>query len=105
MNICASCGSPVPPSDRQCSRCKALVSEYKDRLTGTVLDDKYLIEERLGSGGMCNVYRARHVAMGKEVAIKILKPELAADKAVAQRFEQEARAASRVRHPHAIDVT
>jgi serine/threonine-protein kinase len=43
--------------------------------------------------------------MDKEVAIKILKPELAADPRIAQRFEQEARAASRVRHPHAINVT
>jgi serine/threonine protein kinase len=54
---------------------------------------------------MCEVYRARHIAMDKEVAIKILKPELAADPRIAQRFEQEARAASRVRHPHAINVT
>jgi serine/threonine protein kinase/ketosteroid isomerase-like protein len=54
---------------------------------------------------MCEVYRARHIAIDKEVAIKILKPELAADPKVAMRFEQEARAASRVRHPHAINVT
>ncbi|HKP84476.1 MAG TPA: protein kinase [Blastocatellia bacterium] len=81
------------------------MSQHTDRLISTVLDDKYLIEERLGSGGMCNVYRARHVAMDKELAIKVLKPELAADAAIAQRFEQEARAASRVRHPHAINVT
>ena len=81
------------------------MNDLTDRLTGTILDDKYLIEQRLGSGGMCDVYRARHIAMDKEIAIKILKPELAADPKIAQRFEQEARAASRVRHPHAIDVT
>ncbi|MGA9769872.1 MAG: serine/threonine-protein kinase, partial [Blastocatellia bacterium] len=81
------------------------MNDLTDRLTGTILDDKYLIEQRLGSGGMCDVYRARHIAMDKEIAIKILKPELAADPKIAQRFEQEARASSRVRHPHAIDVT
>ncbi len=105
MKICASCGSPAPPYDRQCPHCKAQLNDLTDRLTGTILDDKYLIEQRLGSGGMCDVYRARHIAMDKEIAIKILKPELAADSKIAQRFEQEARAASRVRHPHAIDVT
>ena len=105
MKICASCGSPAPPYDRQCPNCKAPLNDLTDRLTGTILDDKYLIEHRLGSGGMCDVYRARHMAMDKEIAIKILKPELAADSKIAQRFEQEARAASRVRHPHAIDVT
>ena len=105
MKICASCGSPAPPYDRQCPNCKAPLNDLTDRLTGTILDDKYLIEHRLGSGGMCDVYRARHIAMDKEIAIKILKPELAADSKIAQRFEQEARAASRVRHPHAIDVT
>ncbi len=75
------------------------------RLTGTMLADKYQIEHLLGSGGMCEVYRARHSGIGKEVAVKILKPELAADPKIAERFEQEARASSRVRHPNAINVT
>jgi serine/threonine-protein kinase len=81
------------------------MADNQGKLTGTTLANKYLIEELLGSGGMCDVYRARHIAMDKEVAIKVLKPELAADPKIAQRFEQEARAASRVRHPHAINVT
>jgi serine/threonine-protein kinase len=75
------------------------------RLTGSTLADKYRIEDLLGSGGMCEVYRARHTGIGKQVAVKILKPELAADPKIAERFEQEARASSRVRHPNAIDVT
>jgi eukaryotic-like serine/threonine-protein kinase len=105
MKICTSCGSPVPATDERCPQCGARSNGFTGRLTGTTLVDKYLIEEPLGAGGMCEVYRARHIAMDKEVAIKILKPELAADPRIAQRFEQEARAASRVRHPHAINVT
>jgi serine/threonine-protein kinase len=54
---------------------------------------------------MCEVYRARHVLINKPVAVKVLKPELASDPQIAQRFEQEAKAASRIRHPNAIDVT
>jgi serine/threonine protein kinase len=76
-----------------------------DELIGVSLADKYMIEEHLGSGGMCEVYRARHLGMDKPVAVKVLKPALAADPKIAERFEQEARAASRIHHPHAINVT
>jgi serine/threonine protein kinase len=76
-----------------------------DELIGKTLVDKYLIEEHLDSGGMCDVYRARHVGMDKPVAVKVLKAALAADPKIAERFEQEARAASRIHHPHAINVT
>ncbi|MEN3335597.1 MAG: eukaryotic-like serine/threonine-protein kinase, partial [Blastocatellia bacterium] len=76
----------------------------KEGLIGRTLQGKYRIEELLGSGGMCDVYRAIHVQMGKQVAIKILKPQLAVDPAIARRFEQEARAASRIHHPNAINV-
>ena len=76
-----------------------------NEVIGKTLADKYLIEEHLGSGGMCDVYRARHVGMDKPVAVKVLKAQLAADPKIAQRFEQEARAASRIHHPHAINVT
>jgi predicted Ser/Thr protein kinase len=71
---------------------------------GGTLQGKYRIEELLGSGGMCDVYRATHIQMGKQVALKILKPHLAADAAISRRFEQEARAASRIHHPNAINV-
>ncbi|HKQ07977.1 MAG TPA: serine/threonine-protein kinase [Blastocatellia bacterium] len=73
-------------------------------LVGRTLEDKYRLEALLGSGGMCYVYRATHMQMGKQVAVKILKPPLAADTALSQRFEQEARAASRIHHPNAINV-
>ncbi|MFL6215349.1 MAG: serine/threonine-protein kinase [Blastocatellia bacterium] len=73
------------------------------RIGGT-LQGKYRIEELLGSGGMCDVYRATHIQMGKQVALKILRPHLAADVAISRRFEQEARAASRIHHPNAINV-
>ena len=76
-----------------------------DELMGAVLADKYMIEEHLGTGGMCDVYRARHVGMDKPVAVKVLKAQLASDPKIAKRFEQEARAASRIHHPHAINVT
>jgi serine/threonine protein kinase len=53
---------------------------------------------------MCDVYEAEHVLMGKRVAIKVLRAPFAADPATSRRFEQEARAASRIHHPNAINV-
>jgi tRNA A-37 threonylcarbamoyl transferase component Bud32 len=76
----------------------------RDSLIGCTLEGKYLLLERVGSGAMCNVYRARNVVTDKQVALKVLKPELTADPDIARRFEQEARAASRIHHPHAINV-
>jgi eukaryotic-like serine/threonine-protein kinase len=105
MKLCMSCGSPVAAFAESCPQCGSSLQSRTDNLIGAMLADKYRIEALLGSGGMCDVYRARHSLIGKQVAIKVLKPELAADPKIAERFEQEAMASSRVRHPHAIDVT
>src|SRR6266496_270032 len=51
------------------------------------------------------VYRGKHVLMEKTVAIKVLRPSLAADPDVVRRFSREAKAASRISNPHAVSVT
>lgn len=81
-----------------------LTSEHK-RLVGKELDSRYRIEKQIGEGGMGVVYLAHHMIIEKAVALKVLKPEVAADQSVVQRFVQEARAASRIGHPNIIDVT
>jgi serine/threonine-protein kinase len=77
----------------------------EDSLLGNTLTDKYRIEEKLAEGGMGCVYRATHVLMEKTVAIKVLHPALAADEKIVARFTREAKAASRISHPHALTVT
>ena len=72
---------------------------------GLTLDDKYQIEERLGSGGMGVVYRARHVQMDRPVAIKVLRQQFVQDEAARVRFQIEARTAVLLRHPTALKVT
>jgi serine/threonine-protein kinase len=69
-----------------------------------VIDSKYRIAERIGGGGMGDVYRAENLAAGRPVAIKFLHPELAQNMEVAQRFFQEAQAVSRIRHPNVVEV-
>ena len=76
-----------------------------DSLLGQVLAGKYRMEQRLNEGGMGAVYRGTHVLMDKTVAVKVLRPALAADEKIVARFSREARAASRISHPHAVSVT
>nr|HEX4316265.1 protein kinase [Kofleriaceae bacterium] len=69
-----------------------------------VFAGKYEIETILGEGGMGRVFAATHIKLGKVVAIKVLRPELAVHDDVVQRFLREARAASRLRSPHVCAV-
>jgi Tol biopolymer transport system component len=64
----------------------------------------YEIVELLGAGGMGEVYRARDDRLGRDVAVKVLPPDLAWSAGRLERFEQEARAASALNHPHILAV-
>lgn len=64
----------------------------------------YVIDELVGRGGMAEVYRARHAALDRAVAIKVLNPEFAVDPTFPLRFLREARAVAKLSHPHIITV-
>jgi len=80
-------------------------SSVTDPFVGRTLDDKYLVEEPVGAGGMGQVYRARHLSMDRPVAIKFLHQRLVEDEAARNRFQTEARAAVKLCHPNAVSVT
>ena len=80
------------------------VSEY-DRLVGETLDGRYFVQRKIGEGGMGVVFAVKHAVIERPLAIKVLKREVMRDKAVIQRFIQEAKAASRIGHPNIVDVT
>jgi serine/threonine-protein kinase len=78
------------------------VSELADRLTAA-LADRYTIERELGAGGMASVYLAQDVKHDRKVAIKVLKPELAAVLG-AERFVQEIKTTASLQHPHILPL-
>jgi serine/threonine protein kinase len=76
-----------------------------DPRVGTLIGERYRVIELLGQGGMGAVYRVEHTMMKKELACKLLHPELSRLVEVARRFEREAEAAARLDHPNIITVT
>ena len=70
-----------------------------------LLDDKYQIEQLLGQGGMGAVYRATHLGTKRTVAVKVIHPQLSTHHQFVARFQREAEAAGRLRHPNVVDVT
>ena len=105
MKKCPRCGVEYPDATTLCPADGIALEKDPDSLVGTTLAGKYRIDARMNEGGMGTVYRGTHVLMDKTVAIKVLRPSLAADEKIVARFSREARAASRITHPNAISVT
>jgi eukaryotic-like serine/threonine-protein kinase len=105
MKTCPNCGAEYPDTTTLCPSDGVALEKTGDSLLGKVLAGKYRMDERLNEGGMGTVYRGTHVLMDKTVAVKVLRPALAADEKLVARFSREARAASRISHPHALSVT
>jgi serine/threonine-protein kinase len=75
-----------------------------DVRTGVRLANRYTIEERVSSGGMATVYKARDEVLGRMVAVKIMHPALAADPSFVERFRREGQNAARLSHPNIVTV-
>ena len=102
MAGCVGCSAEVQLEDTFCARCGAPVT---DPFIGTVVGERYRIVSRIGVGGMGAVYRAEHTMMRRDLAIKVLLPELSGKEEFARRFEREAESASRLDHPNIITTT
>lgn len=75
-----------------------------DQLIGKLLDNRYEILERIGTGGMAVVYKARCHRLNRLVAVKVLKPELAQDAEFRRRFHDESQAVAMLSHPNIMAV-
>ncbi len=116
--LCQTCGQALPQDAKFCpydgqelERDSAQNSgtreilPARDSLVGWVVDERYEVLQLLGEGGMGCVYRARHRVLGRQFALKALRPELAQDLTLAERFVQEARAAAAISHPNVVSIT
>ncbi len=83
---------------------EALAEAEGDPFLGITIADRFVIVGKLGAGSMGTVYRARQEAMGRDVAIKILRSDRAFDAQAKARFTREARAMSLLRSPHTVTV-
>src|SRR5512138_4009987 len=73
-------------------------------MIGTLIADRFEVLEKIGQGGMGTVYRAYQRSVEREVAIKVIKPELSRDAKVVKHFEREARLASKLSQPNTVSV-
>jgi serine/threonine-protein kinase len=75
-----------------------------DLVDGSVVDGRYRIVRRIGSGGMADVYLAEDTHLGREIALKVLHRRFAQDAEFVERFRREASAAAGLQHPHVVGV-
>ena len=73
-------------------------------MPGRILNGRYRLGRLLGRGGMAEVYEAHDELLARPVAVKMLRPDMAADPEVRSRFEIEARSAARLHHPNVVSV-
>ena len=109
MSDCAKCHTPLPV-DGNCSHCGTLSVEnepdldaLKARLART-LEGRYQITRLLGRGGMAVVFLAEDLVLERQVAIKVLPPDLTRDAQLVTRFQQEAKTAAKLDHPNIIPI-
>jgi serine/threonine protein kinase/formylglycine-generating enzyme required for sulfatase activity len=104
MRECPSCHRCYPD---QLNHCPSDGDSLKFLINlDTTLDERYLLEKKLGQGGMGLVFKAHHKFIKTQHAIKIILPDLVGnDPSLAARFRQEAMAAAAIRHPNTVSVT
>ena len=106
MKICPQCESQYPADVRFCPTDGATLraADGGADLVGQVVADRYVVQAKLGEGGMGQVYLAEHVRMGRRSALKVMHPGMMHDADAIARFNREASNASRISHPNVAAI-
>lgn len=103
--ICVACNNEFSQGELTCPHDgTALTTIKQDNFIGVTLGGRYEIEEKIGSGAMGEVYKARHRLMKRQVAIKMLHPQTISGANALKRFQKEAEMASALNHPNILAV-
>jgi eukaryotic-like serine/threonine-protein kinase len=105
--LCPTCSTEYPVTERFCPKdgtaLRASTTESAN-LVGAVIAERYHVLEKLGEGGMGQVYLAEHVKMGRRSAVKVMHPAMVHDANTIARFNREAANASRIDHPNVAGI-
>jgi len=106
VTTCPSCGDQFADDVAFCPKDGARLSAPRGDgdLVGTIIADRYRITSRIGGGGMGQVYKAEHIRMKRQCAVKVLRANLAGDPEATQRFQREAENASQLSHPNVAQI-
>jgi serine/threonine protein kinase len=108
MRTCPTCQTQYPESEQFCSRDGATLTSSDgvaiDGVSGQTLPGGYVLQERLGEGGMGIVYRAVQPQNKQQVAVKILRTEYTQNQDILTRFYQEARTVNQLQHPNITQI-
>ncbi|MDH5743700.1 MAG: protein kinase [Candidatus Aminicenantes bacterium] len=97
QKFCGECAAPLQPS-KDISFTKTLETPIKGLAKGSTIAGRYEILEQLGRGGMGEVYKVRDTKLDEEMALKLLKPDIASDESMIERFRNELKRARKITH-------
>jgi eukaryotic-like serine/threonine-protein kinase len=100
---CSQCATELVEGAQFCGQCGAATAT-DDHWLNRVIDGRYRVLARIGTGGMGVVYRVEHLRLGKTAAMKVLAPDTATKAEMVQRFRLEAQAVSRLNHPNIVQT-
>src|SRR4051812_16490602 len=97
---CIRCNAEFDASFKACPKCGEPLTDFLRKYLREPIDGKYEILERLGVGGMGEVYKVRHTFLGTIRVVKVIRSSISGSKDGQERFLREARLATRVQHPN-----
>lgn len=98
--VCLRCKIPLDEEVEACPECGEKVTSFQRTYSNRLIDGKYQILERLGIGGMGEIFKVRHIHLNEERVIKIMRANIASDDQALQRFLHEARTSTMIKHPN-----
>ncbi len=97
LKFCGECGTQLP-SFEDVEVAETMETPKEELTSGSTIGGRYQIIEELGKGGMGRVYRVLDKKLNEEIALKLIKPEIAQDKKIVERFSNELKIARKIVH-------